>query len=233
MTRAFTRRVAAFASECRAAAALELGVGGVSLLAVSLLCFDFYSRVQVDAASASAAVTMGEYVSREAQPVGSGEDEDAPVLDAGELAALGEFLQRYGLGAPASVAYVVSAVQKPSVSDPAEVVWVDTFTFGDAGQTLANACGQFGTEGGPAQLPGGFTLLSDEDHDEVLIVAEVCARPSRQGLFSSWLFAGDVYSVHALVWRGSGLGQVPAGPVHAVAPDEPDEPESDPEVDAV
>ncbi len=188
---------AAFARDPRGAASVELGFGAAALLAIALVCFDLYSRVEADTAAARMAVTMGEYVSRETDP------------DGDQVTALGRFLYKYELGVPASLVYVVSAVRQPPGDDPPEVVWVDTFPFGDKTATadLADECGRFGAEGGAASLPEGFVMGAGE----VLVVAEVCARLNGAGSLTSRFVAGDLYSLHALPAREP--GQVPARPV--------------------
>ena len=194
---------AAFARDPRGAASVELGFGAAALLAIAVVCFDLYSRVEADTAAARMAVTMGEYVSRETDP------------DGDQVTALGRFLYKYELGVPASLVYVVSAVRQPPGDDPPEVVWVDTIPFGDnkeATAALADKCGRFGAEGGAASLPEGFAMGAGE----VLVVAEVCARLIREGSLTGRFVAGDLYSLHALPAREP--GQAPARPVR-VAPD--------------
>ena len=195
---------AGFARDSRGAASIELAIGAVVLLAVSMLGFDLYSRVEADATGTRMAATMADYVSRETDPDGE------------QLTALGRFLYEQELGLPADLVYVISAIAKPPGDDPAEVVWADSIPLGDeaATQALAGGCGRFGAEGGPATLPDDFTMADGE----VIIAAEVCLRLRREGSLTGRLVAGDIYRLYVLPARGP---EPPAPPVY----DTPTEPE--------
>ena len=81
--------VRAFARDSRAAAGIELALGATVLLSVSAFCFDLYARFKADTAAARMAVTMADYVSRDPNPNGD------------KMKALGQYLHRHELGAPA------------------------------------------------------------------------------------------------------------------------------------
>jgi len=192
----------AFVRDSRGAAAIELGLGAVVLTSVSALCFDLYSRVKADTAAARMAVTMADYVSRDTAPNGD------------EMAALGRYLHSHELGAPADVVYVVTALRQPP-GDPLPaitVLWSDaSIRVGDATATtsIATDCPRFGAEGGAATLPSGFAMSPGE----VIIVAEVCARLTREGSLTGRFVAGDIYRLHALPAREPDT--IPAKPVHS------------------
>ena len=199
-------RPRAFARDVRGAAAIELALGAFVLVSVSALCFDLYSRIKADTAAARMAVSMADYVSRETAPNGD------------EMKALGEYLHRHELGVPAEVGYVVTALRQPP-GDPLPAItvhWSDAFWFdasispGDpmATPNIATACPQFGPEGEAATLPNGFAMSPGE----VIIIAEVCARLTREGSLTGRFVAGDIYRLHALPARESDT--IPAKPVH-------------------
>ena len=211
-------RLRTFAICSRGAAAIELAIGAVVLLGIVALCFDLYSRIEADTASARMAVAMADYVSREGAP------------DGARITALGQFLYDHELGLPADVVYVVSAVHQPAGDPPpaAEVRWVDRVacraeppggevTCAAAGAAPVPECGLFGTEGGSATLPSfsvpphGFAM----EADEVVVVAEVCVRLRREGSITGRFIAGDVYRLHALPARDRELP--PAKPVRTAA----------------
>ena len=177
----------AFARGSRGAAALEFACGAVALISVSVLCFDLYSRVRADTAIARIAVTMADYVSRDADPNGD------------EMAALGRYLHEHQLGFPAALVYVITALHQPT-GDPlpdAVVLWSDsTIRIGDEGTTgrLAADCPRHVAEGGTAALPDGFAMSPEE----VIVIAEVCARLTREGFLTGKFIAGDIYRLHAL-----------------------------------
>ena len=178
----------AFARGSRGAAALELACGAVALISVSVLCFDLYSRVRADTAIARIAVTMADYVSRDADP------------NVDEMAALGRYLHEHQLGFPAALVYVITALHQPT-GDPlpdAVVLWSDsTIRIGDEDTTesLAADCPRHGAKNDePAVLPEGFTMSPEE----VIVIAEVCARLTREGFLTGKLIAGDIYRLHAL-----------------------------------
>ena len=193
----------AFVRDSRGAATIELGLGAVALISISTLCFDLYSRVKADTAAARMAVTMADYVSRDTAPNGD------------EMAALGRYLHSHELGVPADVVYVVTALRQPP-GDPLPaitVLWSDASTslrVGDSTATtsIAAECPQFGAEGGAADLPSGFAMSPGE----VIIIAEVCARLTREGSLTGRFVAGDIYRLHALPAREPDT--IPAKPVH-------------------
>ncbi len=194
-------RIRRFARRTDGAAGIELGFGAAALLTVSMLCFDLYSVVSVDTGGARSAVTLAEFVSRET----------APRKDV--LSSLGGFLHRGEFGAPTNVAYAISAIQRPTGEDRAVVLWTeDTIRFGDDSATaeLANKCAERARQGWQAILlgpPGTSGMIEGE----VVVVAEVCARPSQQGLISNVLFVGDSYHLHILPARDQ--DHPPASPV--------------------
>ena len=195
-----------FARDPRGGASIELALGAVVLVSVSALCFDLYSRIKADTAVARIAVTMADYVSRDVAP------------DGGEMDALGRFLHEHELGLPAALVYVVTALHQPS-GDPlpaVQVLWSDdTIRIGDEAVTedIADECAHFTDftdDGGNATLPDSFLPMSP---DEVLIIAEVCVRPTREGFLTGKFIAGDIYRLHALPARDP--GQRPTAPVYA------------------
>ena len=191
----------AFVRDSRGTATIELGLGAVVLISVSALCFDLYSRIKADTAAARMAVTMADYVSRDTAPNGD------------EMAALGRYLHSHELGVPADVVYVVTALHQPP-GDPLPAITVhwsdDSIRVGDATATtsIATDCPQFGAEGGAADVPSGFAMSPGE----VIIIAEVCARPTREGSLTGRFVAGDIYRLHALPAREPDT--IPAKPVH-------------------
>ena len=192
----------AFVRDSRGAASIELALGAVTLLSVSALCFDLYSRIKADTAAARMAATMADYVSRDTAPNGD------------EMTALGRYLHGHELGVPANVVYVVSALRQPP-GDPlpaTTVLWSDaSIRVGDSTATasIATDCPRFGAEGGAADLPDGFAMSPGE----VVIIAEVCARLTREGSLTGRFVAGDVYRLHALPAREPDT--IPAKPVHS------------------
>ncbi len=192
-----------FARESAGSAGIEVGLGSVALLTVSMLCFDIYSVIRLDTAGARSAIAVADYVSREIAPNGD------------EIAALGEFLHRTEFDAPANVAYVISAVRRPTGDDPAAVLWADnTIRFGNEAATaeLAGECTLRASQGWRPVLLGP-PATSGMQEGEVTFVAEVCSRPSQQGLLTNTLIAGDSYHVHILPARNS--NEIPAEPVYA------------------
>lgn len=195
----------AFGRDCRGSAGIELALGSVALLAIALACFDLYSLVRVNSGSARSAVVMADYVSREAAP------------DGDQMDALGKFLRQTEFGAPSDLVYVVTAVQRPTGDGPAVVLWADdAIRLGDptAVQALASRCTQRAAGGWRARLLGPPDA-SGLQQGEVAIVAEVCARPSREGLLSSRLVAGDLYGMHILPLRDP--EQIPSSPVRSTS----------------
>ena len=192
-----------FARDFRGAASIELALGAVVLISVSALCFDLYSRIKADTAVARIAVTMADYVSRDVAP------------DGGEMDALGGFLHEHELGLPAALVYVVTALHQPS-GDPlpaVQVLWSDdTIRIGEEAVTgdIAGECAHFTDDDGNATLPDSFLPMSP---DEVLIIAEVCVRLTREGFLTGKFIAGDIYRLHALPARDP--DQRPTAPVYA------------------
>ena len=193
-------RLRVFLRDSRGGASIELALGAVVLVAAATLCFDLYARVEAYASLARMAVTMADYVSRETAPDGT------------EMNALGEFLQNHELGIPADLVYVVTALHQPSGDPRPDVLWSDdTVRFGDSTVTaeLATGCARFVDGNGAAVVPDDFAMADDE----VLIIAEVCARLTREGFLTGALVAGDIYRLHALPARDP--AQRPAAPVHS------------------
>ena len=213
--RALSAALRRFARETRAAAGLELALGcALALLPVSYACFDLYSRVDADTASARVAATMADYVSRGPEPDKDRLDGNAlkkpgeDTLDGNALKKLGEFLWKHELGAPAALVYVVTALRQPAGTPaPAvKVLWYDAknLHFGDAtaATELADDCSRFVEESGgqkSADLPDGFTMAAGE----VTVVVEVCARLTGFGALAN-LAIGDVYRLHVLPARSPG-----------------------------
>ena len=188
-----------FARDSRGAAALELALGAVTLVATAALCFDIYSRITADTALARMAVTMADYISLEVDP----EEE--------QMRALGEFLNEHELGVPADLVYVVTAIHQPPGSPPpaVQVLWKhDQIQIGNTAITaaLATDCARHVDAGNTAKLPAGFAMLENE----VVIISEVCARLTVQGSLTGTFVDGDIYRLHALPFRDS--SQLPARP---------------------
>ena len=202
MIASFLSNWSGFFRSVRGGVPVELALGGVVLVSAAFLCFDLYARIEADTSITRMAVTMADYVSREATP------------DGAEMSALGQFLRDHELAFPADLVYVVTALRQPS-GDPrpdVDVLWSDdTIQFGDPAVTgaLAAGCAQFKDAHGAAVLPDHFTMADDE----VLIVAEVCARLTGAGFLTSTIFTGDIYRLHALPARDP--GQPPVAPVHS------------------
>lgn len=194
-----------FATDSRAAAGIELAIGAAALLAVAMVCFDLYSLVRLGTASARSAVTMADYISRER------------ASDGEQVAALGEFLYETEFKSPADLVFVISAARGPMDGMPAEVVWVDdTLRIGDPDTTdhLAVVCEQHGEQRWRRDLLGAQNgpLIAE---GEIVVVAEVCARPRREGSLSGRLIGGDIYRLHILSAR-----EREQGPVRPVYPTE-------------
>ena len=197
------RRLHAFARDVHGGAAIELALGAMVFVSTTVLCVDLYSRIKADTAVARLAATMADYVSRDADP------------DGDEMEALGDHLRKHELAVPADLVYVVSAFHQPS-GDPRPAVVVlwsdDSIRFGDPTVTtdLAAGCARYVDDGGLADLPADFTMADDE----VLIVAEVCARLTGRGFITAAIIAGDIYRLHALPARDP--DRQPAEPVYAM-----------------
>ena len=189
-----------FARNSRGGAALEFALGAVVLTATAAMCFDIYSRITADTALGRMAVTMADYVSLEVAP-----DEE-------QMKELGEFLHEHELGVPADLVYVITAIHQPPGNPlPAlKVLWDNPheIKIGNSVVTTALAadCARHVDSGNVAKLPTGFAMLENE----VVIIAEVCARPTVQGALTDTFVAGDIYRVHALPFRDS--SQPPAKP---------------------
>ena len=199
------RRSRAFARDGRGGASVELALGALVLVTVAALCFDLYTWMRADTASARLAVAMADYVSRDAEPNGD------------DATDLGRFLHAQELGVPANLVYVLTAFRQPPAAGrgkslpDVDVLWVDdTIRIGDATVTeeLAGDCTRYRDADGKAKLPAGFTTTAGE----VFIIAEVCARLVREGSITGRFVAGDLYHHHALPARDP--EQPPAAPVH-------------------
>ncbi len=190
----------------RAAATLEMALGAVCLLAVSAVCFDLYSLLRVDTASARSAVAVAEYVSFETDPDGDG------------MEALGKFLHRHDFAAPAAAVIAVSAVHQPQGGNPTAPLWTDdTIRIGakEATDELAAKCTAGAADGWKTRLLG--PQASDSlGEGETAVIVEVCSRPLREGMLSNRLIAGDLYRVHILPVRD--FRRQPAAPVRQPTP---------------
>ncbi|MDE0172379.1 MAG: hypothetical protein OYH76_05590 [Defluviicoccus sp.] len=190
MIGAVLRRPRTFARDTRGGAAIELALGAVVLISICAICFDLYSRVRADTASARLASTMADYVSRETEP------------DGDDLRALGKFLYTQELKVPANLVYAITAFRRPpgDPPEPVEVLWSDaSIRFGDetVTGTIAGGCARHATADGKPALPGGFDMAAGE----VLIVVEVCARLTREGSLVGRFIAGEIYRLHAVPAR--------------------------------
>ena len=144
------------------------------------------------------ATVMADYVSREREPDGE------------QVAALGQFLYETEFRSPTDLVFVISVASGPRDGTPAEVLWSDdTVRFGDPDTTehLAGVCDRLGEERWRGDLPG-MQIASGE----IVVVAEVCAQPRREGSLSGQLIGGDFYRLHLLPAREWGQG--PAPPVY-------------------
>ena len=203
MLRAPLGALISFVRDRRGSASIELALGAVALIGVSAVCFDLYSRVSADTAVSRMAATMADYVSRDTAP------------DGDELEALGAFLHEHELGVPADLAYVVTALRQPAGSPlPAvEVLWSDnSIRIGNATTTaaLAGGCARRVTTDNNANLnaalPATFTMAAGE----VFVIAEACARLTREGSLTGRFVTGDIYRLHAVPVRDP--GNPPAAP---------------------
>ena len=198
MTLAAVPSARRFATDPRAAAGIELAIGAAALLAVAMVCFDLYSLVRLGTASARSAVTMADYISRERAPDGE------------QVAALGQFLYETEFKSPADLVFVISAARGPVDGAAPTVLWVDdTLRIGDQVTTeelATTVCAQDGERRWGTDL---FGLIAE---GEIVIVAEVCARPRREGSLSGRLVGGDFYRLHMLPAREREQG--PARPLY-------------------
>ena len=191
-----------FAAGSTATAGIEMGLGTAALLTATMLCFDVYSIARVDAAGGRSAVAIAEYVSRETAPNGD------------DLAALAQFLHEHEFGAPVSAAFAITAIHRPFGATATNVLWSDdSIRFGDHTATadLAAECGRRGTQGWRAFLLGP-PANSGMTEGETVFVAEICVRPSRQGLFTNLLISGDSYHLHILPARDN--TSLPSAPTY-------------------
>ena len=181
---------------------IEFALGAVVLTATAAMCFDIYSRITADTALGRMAVTMADYVSLE----------DAPEKE--PMKALGKFLHEHELGVPADLVFVITAIHKPPALDP-QLLWKydepgeHGLRFGTETETaaLADDCARHVDAGNAVTLPDKFTPMLE---NEVVIIAEACARPTVQGSLTDMFVGGDMYRVHALPFRDS--SQIPAEP---------------------
>ena len=188
-----------FVRDRRGSASVELALGAVALIGVSAVCFDLYSRVAADTTVSRMAATMADYVSRDTTPASA------------ELAALGAFLHEHELGVPADLVYVITAFRQPAGNPrPAvEVLWSDnSVRVGNTTTTaaLAGGCARRITASNTADLPATFAMAAGE----VLVIAEACARLTREGSLTGRFVAGDIYRLHAVPVRDP--GNPPAAP---------------------
>ena len=194
MRRALFAALASFVRDRRGSASIELALGAVALIGVSALCFDLYSRVNADTAVSRMAATMADYVSRDTAP------------DKAELAALGAFLHERELGVPADLAYVITALRQPAGNPlPAvEVLWSDaSIRIGNAIATaaLAGGCPRRVTTDANANLHAALPATFAMAAGEVLVIAEACARLTREGSLTGRFVVGDIYRLHAVPVR--------------------------------
>ena len=172
-----------------------MAIGAGALLISAAVSFDLYTRVAASAAGGHAAIAMADYVTRESAP------------ERVQMEALGQYLHRHHMGAPADLVIVVSAIRREPGPDPAQVLWVETFEIpleaGDTSVTaeLAADCGRFGAAGGPAK----FDIAFDMGEGEAIVVTELCARLSSQGALTSLIVAGDIYRIVAFPPRDPSL----------------------------
>ena len=204
MPRARLPALPRFVRDQRGSAGIELALGAVALIGVTAVCFDLYARVGADTAVSRMAVTMADYVSRDTAPEGA------------ELVALGAFLHEHELGVPADLAYVITALHQPAGNPlPAvEVLWSDdSIRIGDAATTaaLAGGCARNVTVANAADLPADFAM----DAGEVLVIAEACARLTREGSLTGRFVAGDIYRLHAVPVRDP--SNPPSAPAYSLA----------------
>ena len=192
----------AFMRERSGSALIELGVGTVMMLGISMAVFDVYSAIKATTAASRIASSISDYVSRETG------------ADYGDrLAALGQFLYERELGTSVAAVYVVSAARK-SPGDDAELLWRDdSIRFGDSATTvsLAQECDSLGREGWQALILGASPTLTLDD-GEVVIVAEVCAKPLGEGSFTDRIALGGIYRIHATPARDG--RQIPHMPIY-------------------
>ena len=182
MMRIALSRIRAFAHDVRGGAAIELALGAVVLVSASAMCFDLYSRIGADAASARVASIMADYVSRDAE------------TDGDDLKALGRFLYVNELRTPANVVYTITAFRRLSVDppEPVEVLWSDnSIRFGDktVTESLASDCSRYVADDGTSGLPADFGMSAGE----VLIVVELCAQLTRQGSLTGRFIGSNIY----------------------------------------
>ena len=154
----FLRIASQFLRNTRGAAMLESAIGVSVLVTVSTLAFtNLYTRATAPMTGLNAAVTVAEYVSREANP------------QAAEIAALATFLHREFFP-QADAAFVVVAGQGSADPDQTwaeEWIKKDMF-FGPNASTDLTECSQVAEDGPPTEL--GL------EANESVVVAEVCVK---------------------------------------------------------
>ena len=191
----------------RGSAGVELAIGAIVVVTIALIAADFYILTKVGVAGGRIAATMADYVSRERAPNGD------------EMLNLGQYLHDQELNAPTHLVFVVSAVQQPAGTGAARSLWVDdTIRFGDADETsaLAVECTNRGNDGWRKALLGlGSTAATETlPLDTVVIVVEVCVKPSQLGMLTSEFVTGMIYRLHVLPVRDKNQ-RAPATPVHS------------------
>jgi len=149
-----------FLRNTRGAAALESAIGAVVLVTTSTLAFDLYTRVTATATGLNVAVTVAEYVSREAQPKKS------------EIDALATFL--HGKFFPqAAAAFVVVAVQGATGQNQQWTWTKQILVDSDAStDTDLDKCSKVAGANKKATPPAALKL----EKREIVIVAEVCVK---------------------------------------------------------
>lgn len=179
----------AFVGRIDGGATLELALGVVALLAVAMVTFDLYTRIETDSAGARMAAAMADYVSRETAP------------DGDQMVALGTFLRDRETGDRVDLVYAVTSIRQAAGDPlpPPKVDWVDTIRLGTATATdaLARACGTFGAAGAAAALPQGFAMAASD----AVVVAEVCMKIRASETLTRLFAAGNIHRLHALPVR--------------------------------
>ena len=146
-----------FLRNTRGAAALESAIGAVVLVTASTLAFDLYTRATAPMTGLNAAVTVAEYVSREANP------------QAAEIAALATFLHREFFP-QADAAFVVVAVQG-SADQNQKWTWTKQILVDSSAADL-DECSKVAGESNKATPPAALKL----EAGEIVVVAEVCVK---------------------------------------------------------
>ena len=201
------------ARDGRGSAGMELGIGTVVVIAIAAVAADLYALSKINVTGGRMAATMADYVSRERIP-----DGDA-------MAELGQHLHDQELHAPAHLVFLISAVQQPT-SGTVTSLWVDdTIRFGDAQETsnLVAECTDRGNHGWRKALLGLNSAPATETlpSNSVVIVVEVCAKPTLQGMLTSKFVTGTIYRLHVLPVRDKNQ-RAPARPVYSQLMNPPD-----------